>query len=173
MKPAAESDALPHFHCGSTHAVQIILPGFLIEDTKRVWFQHIVRITQADILCRLGIFRKYARSPCQHRALIGLVNHANARVLRRVCIADFPASVTGTVVHQNQTEVLKGLVQDALDTLPQISLRVIDRDHNTDFLFCRHFLYPSVRAFFLIYAVSSRPAGMHSAVRNGLGDSRT
>ena len=102
-----------------------------------------------------------------------LVYHANARVLRRVCIADFPASVTGTVVHQNQTEVLKGLVQDALDTLPQISLRVIDRDHNTDFLFCRHFLYPSVRAFFLIYAVSSRPAGMHSAVRNGLGDSRT
>ena len=65
-------------------------------------------------------------------ALVLLVDHGNPAVLSGVFLADRRTPVRAAVVHQDDLKIREGLGKDAVHTLPQKSLRLVNRHNDTD-----------------------------------------
>ena len=94
--------------------------------------KEIIAVQKAEIIPR-RIF--HAGIPGHAEAFVLLVDHRDAAVPSRPFVADSGTGIRGTVVNEQDLQVLIGLAHHAADADVQVGLRVIHRDHNRNQIF--------------------------------------
>ena len=109
------------------HQIQLTVLHGLHGLFKGLGQQHVIRVHKGDVT---AFGRLDARVPGRCRALVGLSQHPHPLVLAGELGAQIGGAVGGTVVHQNQLEPGKALVQHTLHAFFKIFLPVV-HGHDT------------------------------------------
>ena len=87
----------------------------------------IVRVHKSNIVAMHSI--QSSVSGRRHTAVL-FTNHDNSGILQSKGFAQLPASVAGSVIHQNNLQIPIGLRTDTGNTFSEILFRIIDRHDN-------------------------------------------
>lgn len=105
-------------------------PGELVEFLESVRFEPVVRFENTDVFAA-GFFE-----PLVHGITITgifLVNNDDTRVFFGIFFNNVKRAVGRTVVETDDFEVAQSLADNAVQTLTQVFLDVIDRDKHGEF----------------------------------------
>lgn len=92
-----------------------------------IWIDVIVRIREADVF---SSGKSNSRITRFRRACVHLLNHFDPRIASSVFFKDCERAVGRAVVHANDFDVAKRLVDDGIQASAQIFLHVVDGDND-------------------------------------------
>ena len=106
------------------HKIQLILYAHIIIVFQQSGQIFIIMVAESDIfpLCYFQCCIS-----CITDSSIFLMNHHNTFILTRIFITPFRATISGTVIHQNQFKLFQTLIKNTFNSCIQIFTGIINR----------------------------------------------
>ena len=140
LQKIARGGVLPRSHvvsgCGAHDDVCGLANGSLVHDLEHRGLEEVVGVEPRQELASSGIETRVAR---RSGARVVLLEHLDTRVLSGVLRQNPGRGVSGAVVDAYDFDVAKRLSDDAVHALPEMRLRVEDRDYDRDLGHCISF----------------------------------
>ena len=96
---------------------------------EHIRMQVVIAVHEGDDLTPRRIQR---RIPGRPGSGVLLVKHPDAAVSCRPAVADCPASIRGTIVHQQDFQIGISLLRDGLDAVIKVFFHPVHRDNHAD-----------------------------------------
>ncbi len=119
----------PHHLGVGNYKFGTVFDGPFVQRLEHIQARPVVAIQEAHIFAR-GMFHTSVAGPGQ--SLIALADDAKVRVFLGVLPSNAQAAIGGTVVDNDDFQVIKRLVDQRIKTLAKILLHVIDRNDYGD-----------------------------------------